>query len=65
MKIQLTDFPGWNEFPVYHVWKWVEYNEILNWMNKNRVKYFLLSSGANGYTFQVKTNHEWFILKWL
>ena len=31
---------------------------------RNKVEHFLLSSGIHGYTFQVKSNAEWFALKW-
>lgn len=59
-----TQYPGWNDYPVYTVRDWKRYEEVSHWMRLNRVEEFLLSSGSNGYTFQVKSNLEWFMLKW-
>lgn len=59
-----TQYPGWNDYPVYTVRGSEQYKEVSHWMALNKVKRFMLSSGSNGYTFQVKSNHEWFMLKW-
>lgn len=65
MKVKLSHFAGWNNYPVYTVNTFKDYEEITRWMRANGVEQFLLSSGSTGYTFQVKHNHEWFALKWL
>lgn len=65
MKIKSSGFSGWNDYPVYHVSTFNDYDEITRWMRSNGVEHFLLSSGSTGYTFQVKHNHDWFALKWL
>jgi hypothetical protein len=65
MKVKPTTYPGWNTYPVYRVKSYDDMIEISKWMNKNKVDSFLLSSGVNGYTFQVRKNHEWFALRWL
>lgn len=59
-----TTYPGWNDHPIYTVRGWEQYNKVSHWMIHNKVEEFLLSSGANSYTFQVKSNHEWFVLRW-
>lgn len=65
MKVVPTSYPGWNNYPSYLVRDYDDYIEVSKWMNKNKVESFLLSSGSNGYTFQVRKNHEWFALRWL
>lgn len=62
--VKKTQYPGWYDYPVYSTSSYSEYQEICKWMNDNRVENFLLSSGSGGYIFQVKSNHEWFILRW-
>lgn len=42
-----------------------EFNEICVWMNQNNVDYWHVSSGPEGYGFQVKSQIDWFNLKWL
>ncbi len=64
MKVSKTTYSGWNDYPTYTVSKFQDYLDIIGWMNENEVKHFLLSSGIQGYTFQVKSNAEWFALKW-
>jgi hypothetical protein len=64
MKIERVKYPGWNEHPCYQVKTFQDYLQILSWMKHNQVENFQLSSGAHGYTFQVKTNHDWFLLRW-
>lgn len=39
--------------------------EIAKWMHENGVGYWHVSSGPEGYGFQVTSNKEWFALKWL
>jgi hypothetical protein len=62
--ITRTRFAGWNDYPVYHARTYAEYQAVGQWMAENQVKKFLVSSGGSGYTFQVKSNIEWFMLKW-
>jgi hypothetical protein len=57
-------YAGWNDYPVYHAKTYAEYQTVGQWMAENRVEEFLLSSGSTGYIFQVKSNIEWFILRW-
>jgi hypothetical protein len=64
MKIERTSYPGWVGHPTYLVRTVENWWEIRQWMYKNKVEHFLLSSGSNGYTFQVRENKEWFMLKW-
>lgn len=64
-KVQPSSFPGWDNYPVYLVLGWEDYEEVRLWMRENGVESFLVSSGVHGYRFQVQTNHEWFMLKWL
>lgn len=42
-----------------------ELYEIVIWMEQNSVDYWHVSSGPEGQGFQVKSNVEWFNLKWL
>lgn len=42
-----------------------ELYEIVAWMHENNVDYWHVSSGPEGQGFQVKSNVEWFNLKWL
>ena len=65
MKPIRTKYPGWDKHPVYHVATIIYYRQIEDWMYRNDCDPFLLKSGGNGYTFQVRKNHEWFILRWL
>lgn len=64
MKVFKSSFPGWNNHPVYQCNKTDHWHEISSWMRKNDCDPFLLSSGSNGYVFQVRKNLEWFLLKW-
>lgn len=64
MKIKLRRTAEWVQHPIYTVSTFKDYEEITRWMRANGVEHFLLSSGFNGYTFQVKHNHEWFALRW-
>ncbi len=65
MKIESTSYPGWNNHPCYRVSTFKEWMELCQWMYKWKVEHFLLSSGSTGYTFQIRENHEWFVLKWM
>ena len=63
--IRRSSYPGWNEiYPVFHARTYAEYQEVGQWMADNRVEAFLLQSGSSGYTFQVRSNIEWFLLRW-
>ncbi len=64
MNIERTSYPGWVGHPTYLVRTFKDWEEICMWMYRNKVEHFLLSSGSNGYTFQVRDNKEWFMLKW-
>lgn len=64
MKVTRTSYPGWNNYPVYHA-PYETYQKVDAWMRSNGVDSFLLQSGSMGYVFQVKSNHEWFVLRWL
>ena len=65
MKIKSSGYAGWNNYPVYTVNAFKDWDEITRWMRANGVEHFLLSSGSTGYTFQVTHNHEWFVLRWM
>lgn len=64
MNVERTMYPGWPGYPVYRVTNSKDYREITEWMYKNKVEYFDLSTGSSGYVFQVRNNIEWFALKW-
>ena len=64
-KVEKTSYPGWNNHPVYRCMKTDDWHEITSWMYKNGCDHFLLSSGSTGYVFQVRENHDWFLLRWL
>ena len=63
--VERSGYSGWNDYPVYKVRSFENWKDICAWCYRNKVEYFLLSSGIQGYTFQVKSNHEWFALRWL
>jgi len=56
-------YPGWPNS--YYVRTIKDYEEVCQWMRQNHCEEFLVSSGSSGYTFQVKSNLDWFILKWV
>ena len=64
MRVQRTTYLGWPDYPVYHVYNYKDYCVVAEWMRQNECDEFLLGSGPDGYTFQVKQNHEWFALRW-
>jgi len=64
MNIKKSGYAGWNNYPVYTVSGFQDWLDIIGWMRENSVEHFLLSSGSQGYTFQVKSNQEWFALRW-
>ena len=49
----------------YFVKTWTEFLEINKWMYKNKVDYLHESSSQHGYGFSIRTNLEWFILRWI
>lgn len=60
------NYPGWDKYPTYKVNSYVEYEEIVRWMRNNKIGYSAMRSKINdSYIFQVRTNHDWFILRWL
>ena len=56
---------GWGKLPTYRCKTSPGYSEVAHWMRENGIGYKLVSSGSNGYVFQVYNNNEWFMLKWL
>ena len=64
MKVMKSSYPGFNDHPVYTCIKSDDWHEVSGWMRKNECDHFLLSSGSYGYTFQVRKNYEWFLLRW-
>jgi uncharacterized secreted protein with C-terminal beta-propeller domain len=62
--VMKTSYPGWNNHPVYYCSKFEDWHEISSWMYKNESDHFLLSSGSNGYIFQVRANLALFLLRW-
>lgn len=65
MKVEKVSFSRWGNHPIYTVNSYDEYREISTWMRQNEVENFLLSSGGHCYVFQVRRNHELFLLRWL
>lgn len=65
MKVQRTYYPGWHTFPAYICKTMKDWHEVEVWMRQCDVDHFMLASGSGGYTFQVRTNHDWFVLRWL
>ena len=65
MKVKRTNYPGWNNHPTYRVHTTQDWWEVCQWMYRNQVEHSLLSSGSNGYTFQVYDRQAWFDLKWI
>lgn len=61
--VERTTFQGWTDYPVYSC-SCEHYREVSIWMRQNRVEEFMLQSGHT-VKWQVKSNHEWFILRWL
>ncbi len=62
--IKLTPKTGYgpNCYVVKNMQDWYD---IIIWMNENAVDHWHVSSGPEGYGFQVTSNVEWFNLKWL
>jgi hypothetical protein len=65
MKVEKTTYPGWNQHPVFRCDKMDDVREVLEWAYKNSCDPFYLSTGSTGYVFQIRKNHEWFVLRWL
>jgi hypothetical protein len=64
--VERTTYPGWHTFPVYRCRSHDDYLEVSAWMRANEVESFMLSTSSSGeYIFQVKSNHEWFVLRWI
>ena len=62
--VEKSSFPGWNNYPVYMCKTFDTWHEINTWCRNNGVETFIVSSGANGYQFQVRTMYEWFVMRW-
>lgn len=65
MKVKRANYPGWNNRHTYRVRTAPDWWEVCQWMYQNQVEHSLLSSGSNGYTFQVRDRQAWFDLKWI
>ena len=65
MIAERTTYCGWNDYPVYLVREYNDYRSIAAWLRQNECDEFLLSTGPNGYIFQIRKNHEWFALRWV
>lgn len=63
-QVEKTSYPGWNQYPVYRCKTTADWHEVSTWMRKNSCDHFLLSSGSNGYVFQVRENYFLFLLRW-
>ena len=61
--MKLTEKYGYG--PNCYVVRPSELDEIVKWMHENSVGYWHVSSGPEGFGFQVTSNVEWFNLKWL
>jgi len=56
--------PWGTPHPLYYCPTFNNFTEVRRWMAANSVEHFLWSTGSGGYTFDVRTNVEWFELKW-
>lgn len=65
MTVKRSEYPGWDNYPVYYCKEYMIYKEIFYWMWKNEVDFEVLTTGTYGYKFQVKSRHDWFVLRWL
>jgi hypothetical protein len=65
MKVEKIGYAGWNDYPVYLCRTYNDFTQIGNWCYNNGVETFLVSSGGGEYRFQVKSNHDWFVLRWV
>jgi hypothetical protein len=48
----------------YFVNTFSEFLDIMSWMIQNDVGYLHETSSSHGYGFSIKSNIEWFLLKW-
>jgi hypothetical protein len=63
--VERVSYPGWDDYPVYHCKEGFDYYISVGlWCAENNVETFLIWVSTDGYTFQVKSNHEWFVLRW-
>jgi hypothetical protein len=62
--VERSSYPGWNNYPVYCCTTTNNWYEVSSWCHESGVETFLLSSGSNGYTFQVRSLHPLFVLRW-
>lgn len=67
MKLILDHYPGWTEHPVYTIIGYTkeEFDEFFQQCRQLQIETFALSYSNRLHTFQVATNHELFVLKWL
>ena len=56
--------PWGTPHPLYFCPTFDNFTEVRRWMAANSVEHFLWASGSGGYTFDVRTNVEWFVLRW-
>lgn len=64
MAIKLTPKTGYGP-NCYTVRTLAEYYDIVIWLNEQDADWWQVSSGPDGIGFQVKSQIEWFNLKWL
>jgi hypothetical protein len=64
VKVTHVPYYGYGE-NYYRVTSHTDYNTVSWWMREHDVKYELQTSGSNGYGFTVKSNLEWFMLRWV
>jgi hypothetical protein len=62
--VERSNYPGWDNYPVYECKTSEAMIEVSSWCRKNSIEIFLVSSGWHGYQFQVRTLHDWFLLRW-
>ena len=67
MKLTPDRYPGWTDHPVYTISHYTpkEAEEFFTWCCIYQVETFSLGVGNSRWTFQVESNHELFVLKWL
>lgn len=67
MKVESYAYTGWGNNPTctYRCRTTDAWYEVSSWMRQNEVEFFMLSSGSNGYIFEVSSLHDWFVLKWI
>lgn len=65
MIVEQYNYPGWSNHPSFRIKSYNDFIDVCEWMHQNKVEHFLLSSGSNGYIFQVRKGLDWFLLRWV